>query len=76
MLPARYHNHQACFTIVWIISNEPLDQQYPETQGERRQILTRRINENLQMLPGCVIVGKSHNESRENACAAQGQIKI
>jgi hypothetical protein len=76
MLPARYHNHQACFTIVWIISNKPIDQQHPEIQGERRQALTRRINENLHMITGGVIVGKSQEENLGNAQSVQGQLQI
>ncbi|KOA59063.1 hypothetical protein BAAM0499_07875 [Bifidobacterium animalis subsp. animalis MCC 0499] len=45
MLPARYHNRQACYTTVWIISNKSLDEQYPLVQGERRLALTRRLSD-------------------------------
>lgn len=56
MLPARYRNHQACFTQVWLISNLPLDEQYPNVRGERRGALTRRIAEVLHMNDGGIIV--------------------
>lgn len=52
MLPARYNNHVACFTTVWIISNEPLSKQYPERTGEKRNALLRRISTNQRMLKG------------------------
>lgn len=52
MLPARYNNHVACFTTVWIISNEPLSEQYPERTGEKRNALLRRISTNQRMLKG------------------------
>ncbi|RYP94930.1 hypothetical protein [Bifidobacterium pseudolongum] len=45
MLPARYHNRQACFTTVWIISNRPLEEQYPFISGERRLALIRRLTD-------------------------------
>ena len=32
MLPARYYDRVACYTTVYITSNIPLDQQYPEIQ--------------------------------------------
>lgn len=56
MLPARYRNHQACYTVVWIISNLPLGGQYPKVRGERRNALARRINEVLRMGDGGVII--------------------
>ena len=49
MLPARYRNHQACYTVVWILSNLPLSNQYPLIHGDRRNALTRRIVEVLHM---------------------------
>ena len=50
-LPARYHNHQACFTTVWIISNLPLSAQYPDIVGERRFALIRRLTDCSYMTP-------------------------
>lgn len=52
MLPARYNNHVACFTEVWIISNKPLSEQYTDYKGERRNALLRRIATNQRMLKG------------------------
>lgn len=49
-LPARYHDHQACFDTVWIISNLPLAAQYPGVTGERRLALLRRITDCYRML--------------------------
>ena len=49
-LPARYHNHQACFDTVWIISNLPLTAQYPDITGARRLALLRRITDCTHML--------------------------
>lgn len=51
VLPARYHNHQACFTAVWIISNLPLAAQYPDIVGERRLALMRRLADCNYMTP-------------------------
>lgn len=51
VLPARYHNHQACFTTVWIISNLPLAAQYPDIVGERRLALMRRLADCSYMTP-------------------------
>ena len=52
MLPARYNNHVACFTEVWIISNKPLSEQYTDYTGEMRNALLRRISTNQRMLKG------------------------
>ncbi|PJM75367.1 hypothetical protein [Bifidobacterium simiarum] len=62
MLPARYHNHQACYTVVWMLSNLPLEAQYPEVRGERRQALIRRINEVLHMVKGGEISHDGHDD--------------
>lgn len=48
-LPARYHNHQACFNTVWILSNLPLSLQYPDVVGERRLALLRRLTDCSRM---------------------------
>lgn len=53
-LPCRYANKQACYTIVYIISNIPLDEQYPNIQiDEPRsfEALKRRIHQVYEMLP-------------------------
>ncbi len=45
-LPARYSNKFACYTKVYIISNEPLESQYPElhtTKKETWEAFLRRI---------------------------------
>ena len=45
-LPARYNDRQACYTTVYIISNEPLRKQYPniqQDQPETWQAFLRRI---------------------------------
>lgn len=47
-LPSRYANKQACFTTVFIISNIPLEDQYPLIQVEQKstwEAFLRRINE-------------------------------
>ncbi len=47
MLPARYHDLVACYTTVYITSNIPLEQQYPDVQrceSETWQAFLRRIN--------------------------------
>lgn len=46
-LPARYHDRQACYTKVFILSNVPLSAQYAEEQGRNPagwQALLRRIH--------------------------------
>lgn len=51
-LPARYHNKQACFTVVWILSNKPLHAQYESIAGERRFAFLRRLTDCRHMLDG------------------------
>ena len=46
-LPARYANRQACYTKVYLVSNMPLEQQYPTIRAEHMatwQALRRRIH--------------------------------
>ena len=53
-LPCRYSNKQACYTKVYILSNIPLEQQYPniqEMQPETWKAFRRRINRSYEMLP-------------------------
>lgn len=53
-LPCRYANKQACYTKVYIISNIPLEQQYPNIQAEQRSTwdaLLRRITYRYELLP-------------------------
>ena len=67
MLPARYHNHQACYTVVWILSNRPLADQYPFVQGDRRNALMRRIVEILRMdESGKLIYEKGHENDEQD----------
>lgn len=52
MLPCRYANKVACFTKVFLISNIPLNQQYPNVQREEPEswnAFRRRINNVRQM---------------------------
>jgi hypothetical protein len=54
ILPCRYADKQACFTKVYIISNIPSEQQYPNIQVEQPATwaaFMRRINHNYEMLP-------------------------
>lgn len=44
LLPCRYFNRQACFTKVFIITNIPPDEQYPNIDKESRNAFFRRIN--------------------------------
>jgi hypothetical protein len=37
-LPARYTNRQACYTVVYILSNLPLIAQYPNVRREQREV--------------------------------------
>ncbi|WEV67818.1 hypothetical protein OZX72_02155 [Bifidobacterium sp. ESL0769] len=57
-LPARYHNHQAKYTTVWITSNLPLEMQYVIVKGTKRKALTRRIGEIIHMGEGGVILSR------------------
>ena len=59
VLPARYHNHQACYTIVWLISNKPFAEQYPSISGERRFAFIRRLTDSSHMLAGGELVRES-----------------
>ena len=54
MLPCRYNNKVACYTKVYIISNIPLNKQYPKVQLEEKATyiaFLRRINNNYCMTP-------------------------
>lgn len=54
MLPCRYADKVACFTEVYIVSNIPLEQQYPNVQAEEPAsyaAFMRRINEAYELLP-------------------------
>ena len=44
LLPCRYFNRQACFTKVFIISNEPLESQYYSVPNESKAAFFRRIH--------------------------------
>lgn len=53
-LPCRYANKQACFSKVYIVSNIPLEQQYPNIHAEQPktwEALLRRIHHNFEILP-------------------------
>lgn len=54
MLPCRYSDKVACYTKVYIISNIPLEKQYPLVQIEEPagyEAFRRRIKEVYEMLP-------------------------
>lgn len=54
MLPARYADKVACFTEVYIVSNIPLDDQYPYVQIHEPvswDAFKRRIHEKIELLP-------------------------
>lgn len=54
MLPARYADKAACFTEVYILSNIPLEKQYPNVQQEEPRswdAFKRRIHECFELLP-------------------------
>ncbi len=51
-LPARYADRQACFTMVFIVSNIPLEKQYQSIQAEEPETwnaFKRRIKEVIEM---------------------------
>lgn len=53
MLPCRYANRAACFTKVYLVSNIPLDKQYPNIQLDEPasfQALLRRIDSVAKLL--------------------------
>lgn len=50
-LPCRYFNRTACFTKVYIISNIPPNQQYPNIDTESRDAFYRRIHKVLEYGP-------------------------
>lgn len=54
-LPCRYTDRQACFTKVFIVSNIPLEQQYPNIQAEEPEsynAFLRRIHNKLEFITG------------------------
>ena len=51
LLPCRYFNRTACFTKVFIISNIPPDQQYPNIDEESRAAFYRRIHKVIEYGP-------------------------
>lgn len=53
-LPCRYADKVACYNEVYILSNIPLEMQYPQIQLEQPRVwkaFLRRINETYEMLP-------------------------
>lgn len=54
LLPCRYFNRQACFTKVFIISNEPPEKQYAVVTDESRATFFRRIHRIRQYSNGRV----------------------
>lgn len=54
MLPARYADKVACFTEIYIISNIPLEKQYPNIQLDEPtswDAFKRRIHDSYELLP-------------------------
>ena len=59
MLPARYYDRVACYTEVYITSNIPLEQQYPDlqkSQSETWNALLRRIHTVTEYRRGGIII--------------------
>lgn len=53
LLPCRYFNRQACFTKVFIITNVPPDDQYPNIDKESRSAFWRRVHKIVEYInPG------------------------
>jgi len=68
MLPARYFDRVACYTTVYITSNIPLEQQYPEIQKcklETWNAFLRRIHTVTEFRKDGLI-REVHYESNEN----------
>ena len=66
MLPARYSDRVACYTTVYITSNVPLDQQYPEIQKckmETWRAFLRRIDTVLEFRRGGMIQEVIHEKA-------------
>ena len=56
MLPCRYADKVACFAEVYIVSNIPIEKQYPNVQFEEPetwQAFCRRFHEVYEMEPSC-----------------------
>ena len=67
-LPARYHNKIACYTKVYITSNESLDEQYKDVQKtnpESYNALLRRINRVVEMRDDGKLVYLKNEEPKE-----------
>ena len=65
MLPARYNDRVACYTTVYITSNVPLDQQYPEIQKNKKETwkaFLRRIDTVLEFRRGGMIQEVIHEK--------------
>jgi len=66
MLPARYNDRVACYTTVYITSNVPLDQQYPEIQESKMETwraFLRRIDTVLEFRRGGMIQEVIHEKN-------------
>lgn len=66
MLPARYNDRVACYTTVYITSNVPLDQQYPEIRKckmETWRAFLRRIDTVLEFRRGGMIQEVIHEKN-------------
>ena len=65
-LPARYSDKQACYTMVYIISNLPLEKQYPNIQSESSgtwKALLRRIT---KVVHYCAMDCRRHYDSTDS----------
>ena len=58
-LPCRYFDRQACFTKVFIISNIPLEAQFPNIDRESKDAFYRRIQTVKEFTPVGVVVWDS-----------------
>ena len=69
MLPARYFDRVACYTIVYITSNIPLEQQYPEIQKcklETWNAFLRRIHTVTEFRKDGIIREVKYENPQEN----------
>lgn len=68
MLPARYYDRVACYTTVYITSNIPLEQQYPEIQKckmETWHAFLRRIHTVTEFRKGGIIREVSYENNED-----------
>lgn len=72
LLPCRYFNRQACYTKVFMITNIPLKEQYPNVDEASRKAFFRRITKIQHFVKGEVLTWNGYQEYEDRFSWANG----